>query len=85
MEAIGLGAAKQESQIWTAIKQGLKPGTPAQWPDNFVRLTWRLKGKSSADIIEGALDTDWAGVACAAARDGVFIPDFLRHAQIVPT
>lgn len=51
MEAIGLGAAKQESQIWTAIKQGLKPGTPAQWPDNFVRLTWRLWGAASiADL-----------------------------------
>ncbi|MFN0126185.1 MAG: PVC-type heme-binding CxxCH protein [Verrucomicrobiales bacterium] len=52
LEAIGLGAAKQESQIWTAIKEGLKPGEPAQWPDNFVRLTWRLWGAASIDDLK---------------------------------
>ena len=52
VEAIGLGAAKQESQIWAAIKEGLKPGEPAQWPDSFARLTWRLWGAASIDDLE---------------------------------
>ncbi|MDA0811597.1 MAG: c-type cytochrome, partial [Verrucomicrobia bacterium] len=52
LEAIGLGAANQESQIWKAIKEGLKPGEPAQWPDNFVRLTWRLWSAASIDDLK---------------------------------
>lgn len=42
IEAIGLGAANQESEIWLAIKAALKPGSPADWDARFVRLTWRL-------------------------------------------
>jgi len=49
VEAIGLGAAKQESVVWTAIKEGLEPGKPAQWPDSFARLTWRLWGAASIE------------------------------------
>lgn len=52
LEAIGLGAAKQESQIWKAIKEGLKPGEAAQWPDSFVRLTWRLWAAASIDDLK---------------------------------
>lgn len=57
VEAIGLGAAKQESVIWTAIKDGLKPGTPAEWPDSFARLTWRLWGAASIEDLK-ARSTD---------------------------
>ena len=42
VEAIGLGAANQESQIWTAIKAAMKPGAPHEWSDQFAKLTWRL-------------------------------------------
>ncbi|MGJ8695687.1 MAG: PVC-type heme-binding CxxCH protein [Verrucomicrobiaceae bacterium] len=42
LEAIGLGAANQESAIWTALKAGLNPGAPADWDERFIRLTWRL-------------------------------------------
>ena len=49
VEAIGLGAANQEGVIWTAIKQALDPGEPAEWPDSFARLTWRLWGAASID------------------------------------
>ncbi|MFT5856194.1 MAG: putative membrane-bound dehydrogenase-like protein [Verrucomicrobiales bacterium] len=52
VEAIGLGAAKQEGLIWTAIKEGLKPGKPAEWPDSFARLTWRLWGAASIDDLK---------------------------------
>ena len=52
LEALGLGAAKQESVIWTAIKEGLKPGTPSEWTDSFARLTWRLWGAASIDDLK---------------------------------
>lgn len=42
IEAIGIGAANQESEIWLAIKDALKPGTPEEWDERFTRLTWRL-------------------------------------------
>ena len=57
VEAIGLGAAKQESVIWSAIQDGLEPGTPAQWTDSFARLTWRLWGAASIDDLK-ARSTD---------------------------
>ena len=52
VEAIGLGAAKQESVIWTAIQDGLRPGTPTEWPDSFARLTWRLWGAASIEDLK---------------------------------
>ena len=42
LEAIGLGAANQESEIWLAIKEAMKPGEPHEWSDQFAKLTWRL-------------------------------------------
>lgn len=42
VEAIGLGAANQESEIWLAIKEAIKPGAPHEWSNQFARLTWRL-------------------------------------------
>lgn len=42
IEAIGLGAANQESEIWLAIKEAMKPGAPHEWSEQFARLTWRL-------------------------------------------
>lgn len=42
VEAIGLGAANQESEIWKAIKAAMKPGAPHEWSDQFAKLTWRL-------------------------------------------
>ena len=57
LEAIGLGAANQESEIWTAIRATLKPGSPEKWSDDFTRLTWRLWGAASiGDLKTRALD-----------------------------
>lgn len=42
VEAIGLGAANQENEIWLAIKDSMQPGEPHQWSDQFAKLTWRL-------------------------------------------
>jgi putative heme-binding domain-containing protein len=52
LEAIGLGAANQESQIWTAVKKGMKPGEPKDWPESFARLTWRLWGSASINDLK---------------------------------
>ena len=57
VEAIGLGAANQEGEVWVALRDGLKPGSPSEWPDGFARLTWRLWGAASIDSLrERALD-----------------------------
>lgn len=42
VEAIGLGAANKESEIWLAIKASIKPGAPHEWSEQFTKLTWRL-------------------------------------------
>ncbi len=42
VEAIGLGAANQENEIWLAIKEAMKPGAPHEWSEQFAKLTWRL-------------------------------------------
>ena len=52
LEAIGLGAANQESTIWTALHEALQPGPPAAWPESFARLTWRLWGAASLDHLK---------------------------------
>ena len=52
VEAIGLGAANQESEIWTAVKNGIRPGEPKDWPESFARLTWRLWGSASVNDLK---------------------------------
>ncbi len=42
VEAIGLGAANQENEIWLALKEAMKPGAPHEWSEQFAKLTWRL-------------------------------------------
>jgi putative membrane-bound dehydrogenase-like protein len=41
-EAIGLGAANQENEIWSYLREKMAPGSPAKWTPEFTRLTWRL-------------------------------------------
>lgn len=51
LEAIGLGAAKQESVIWSTIKNEINPASSKEWSDHFAKLTWRLWGAASvADL-----------------------------------
>ena len=51
LEAIGLGAAKQESVIWSAIKNEINPASSKEWSDHLAKLTWRLWGAASvADL-----------------------------------
>ena len=52
LEAIGLGAANKESEIWSAIRAALKPGPPEKWSDSFCRLTWRLWGAASIEDLK---------------------------------
>ena len=55
LEAIGLGAAKQESIIWRAIKNELQPDSSDQWSDHFARLTWRLWGAASVNDLKARI------------------------------
>lgn len=42
LEAIGLGAALQEDEIWSHLKESMEAGDPLQWDERFAKLTWRL-------------------------------------------
>ena len=42
LEAIGLGAALQENEIWTYLRDDFGATDPLQWDERFVKLTWRL-------------------------------------------
>ena len=42
LEAIGLGAALQEDEIWTYLRKELGAADPLDWDERFVKLTWRL-------------------------------------------
>jgi len=77
VEAIGLGAANQESEIWSAIHAELKPGPPAQWPPSFTRLTWRLWGTASIDGLKArALDRKLTAAERKFATESIaFIDD----------
>ncbi|MGC6564558.1 MAG: PVC-type heme-binding CxxCH protein [Akkermansiaceae bacterium] len=52
VEAIGLGAANQENEIWLAIKEHMKPGAPHEWSDQFAKLTWRLWPSAAVKDLE---------------------------------
>ncbi|MGC6467578.1 MAG: PVC-type heme-binding CxxCH protein [Akkermansiaceae bacterium] len=52
VEAIGLGAANQENEIWLAIKEHMKPGAPHEWSDQFTKLTWRLWPSAAVKDLE---------------------------------
>jgi putative membrane-bound dehydrogenase-like protein len=84
VEALGLGAAKQESIIWTAIKEGLKPGKPAEWPDSFVRLTWRLWGAASIDDLKArSLDLSLSLEQRMLAVESIAFIDDARAAKVM--
>lgn len=42
IEAIGLGAALQEDEIWTHLREKMSVTDPLKWDERFTRLTWRL-------------------------------------------
>ena len=42
LEAIGLGAALQENEIWTYLRDELGATDPLKWDERFAKLTWRL-------------------------------------------
>ncbi len=52
LEAIGLGAANQENEIWLALKASMKPGAAEEWSDQFVKLTWRLWPSAAVDDLQ---------------------------------
>ena len=84
VEAIGLGAAKQESVIWSAIHQGLEPGAPAEWPDSFARLTWRLWGAASIDDLRTrSLDLSLSSDQRKLAVESIGFIDDARAAEVM--
>lgn len=59
VEAIGLGAANQENEIWSALRKDQVQGDALSWSERFTRLTWRLwPSQAVADLQARALDKD---------------------------
>lgn len=84
LEAIGLGAANQESEVWTAIKEGLEMSDPAGWPDRFARLTWRLWGAASIDDLrKRALDVSLSLDRRKLAVESIAFIDDARAAEVM--
>ncbi len=84
VEAIGLGAANQENLIWMAIKQGLRPGKPAEWPDSFARLTWRLWGAASIEDLQArSLDMSLSKDQRKFAVESIGFIDDSRAAKVM--
>ena len=84
VEAIGLGAANQESVIWSAIREGLKPGTAGEWPESFARLTWRLWGAASLDDLKArALDPSLTLDQRKFAVESIAFIDDARAARVM--
>ena len=42
LESIGLGCENHESEVWATLRDGMAPGDPLKWDDQFTKLTWRL-------------------------------------------
>ncbi len=58
LECLGIGAAHKTDQLWKAIGRQMKPGAAEEWPDNFVRLTWRLMAPSAVDSLKTRAGSD---------------------------
>ncbi|MGE9266912.1 MAG: PVC-type heme-binding CxxCH protein, partial [Verrucomicrobiales bacterium] len=77
VEAIGLGAANQESEIWLAIKEAFAPASPEEWDERLVKLTWRLwPAAAVADLQARAASPKLSGAERAFAVESLaFIDD----------
>ena len=42
LEAIGLGAAGKENEVWKHLRNSLGFSDSSKWTDTFARITWRL-------------------------------------------
>ena len=42
LEAIGLGAAGKENEVWKHLRNSLGFTDSSEWTDSFARITWRL-------------------------------------------
>lgn len=84
LEAIGLGAANQEGEIWAAIKEALRPGPASDWSESFARLTWRLWGAASIDDLKArALDPSLTDEQRRLAVESIGFIDDERAAEVM--
>jgi len=76
LEAIGLGAEKQENDVWTAVKAAMAPGDPASWSDEFAKITWRLWPSAAVnDLGSRASNKDLSAAARSLAVESLAFID----------
>ncbi|GHC51442.1 PVC-type heme-binding CxxCH protein [Roseibacillus persicicus] len=81
VEAIGLGAALQEDEIWQHLRQEMGATDPLKWDERFAKLTWRLWPVSAvADLKARALATELTPEERAFAVESIA---FIDHTDSV--
>ena len=59
LEAIGLGAAGKENEVWKHLRNSLGFADSSNWTDSFSRITWRLwPSNAIADLVNRAQNID---------------------------
>ena len=72
LESLGLGAGHNTEQLWTALKEEMKPGEAKAWSDAFARLTWRLMPEAAISALaERAMDSGLSEEARKLAVDSI--------------
>lgn len=52
LEAVGLGAAGVEDEVWKHLRAELGSKNPLKWDDDFAKLTWRLWPVAAIDDLQ---------------------------------
>jgi len=52
VEALGLGAALHEEEIWTAIRDSFAASSPETWSNKLTTITWRLWNKAAIPALQ---------------------------------
>ncbi|MEP2774818.1 MAG: PVC-type heme-binding CxxCH protein [Luteolibacter sp.] len=51
LESLGMGAGHNTEELWETLSEEMKPGSPEEWPETFVRLTWRLMPEAAVPAL----------------------------------
>ena len=72
LESLGLGAGHHTEQLWSALKEEMKPGEAKAWSDTFARLTWRMMPEAAVSgLAERAKDSGLSDAARKLAVDSI--------------
>ncbi|MEM9079903.1 MAG: PVC-type heme-binding CxxCH protein [Verrucomicrobiota bacterium] len=84
LEAIGLGAAGQEDELWLYLKERLVTEDALSWDQRFVRMTWRLWPRVAVeDLKVRALAEELSAEERAFAVESLAFVDARESAEVM--